>query len=233
MSDKPEWKEDLTKKNIFDRLNLSVQEISELGKGWLLTSAIILYLLGFFDFLAIDQSLAFELLDYMLIYLFVWGLVYFVHELSHKFTAIKFGAKAYYRLSREGIILTIASLIIGFPMLAVGAVFWWGESSASIGIRGRVAAAGPISNIILIGFSYILIAISSAVIGSNLELGSYLFQAGSISISLNTFIGIFNLLPIGVLDGAKVLDWDGRIWLVLMGSFIIVGLFGGGFAFFI
>ncbi len=118
-------------------------------------------------------------------------------------------------------------------MLAVGAVFWWGESTSSIGIRGRVSAAGPISNIILIGFFYFLIGISSVVIGTNLELGIYLFQAGTIGVSLNTFLGIFNLLPIGVLDGAKVLYWDGRIWLTLFGSFILIGFFGGGFSYFI
>ncbi|MHA2055070.1 MAG: hypothetical protein ACW99F_15920 [Candidatus Hodarchaeales archaeon] len=233
MSDKPEWNKEFKKKNIFDRLNLSVQELSELGKGWLLTSAILLYLFGFFDLLMMDQSLALELLDFMLIYLFVWGFSYFTHELSHKFTAIRFGARAYYRLSREGIILSIASIIVGFPMLAVGAVFWWGESTSSIGIRGRVSAAGPVSNIILIGFSYILIGLSSMVIVTTPELGLYLFEAGTIGISLNTFLGIFNLLPIGVLDGAKVLNWDGRIWLVLMGTFVLIGLFGGGFSFFL
>jgi Zn-dependent protease len=233
LSDKPEWSKEFTKRNIIDRLDLSIQELSELGKGWLLTSIIILYIRGYFNSLLIDQSLNLQGFDYMLIEIFVWGFIYFTHELSHKFSAIKFGARAEYRLSKEGIILAIASVIIGFPMLAVGAVFWWGETTSSIGIRGRVSAAGPISNIILIGFSYIVIAISSMVILTVPELGLYLLRAGTFGILYNTLLGIFNLLPIGVLDGQKVLDWDGRIWLVLMGSFVIIGIFGGGLSFFL
>ena len=129
----------------------------------------------------------------------------------HKFTAIRFGARAYFRISKEGLIITLLSVIIGFPMLAVGAVFWWGEAASSVGIRGRVSAAGPISNLILIGFSYMLVGIGFAILPSNLELASIVLQVGITGVSLNIFIGLFNLLPLGVFDGAKVLDWDGRI----------------------
>jgi len=47
LSKKPEWEKEFTKKNLLDRLNLSIEEISELGIAWLIMAAVILYLTGF------------------------------------------------------------------------------------------------------------------------------------------------------------------------------------------
>jgi Zn-dependent protease len=216
LSKQPEWKKEFTKKNLFDRLHLSIEEISELGVAWLIMAAIILYLTGFN-------------LDLIFVYLIVFGISFFTHELSHKFTAIKFGARAYFKISREGLIFTLISLIIGFPILAVGAVFWWGEAAYSTRLRGRVSAAGPISNIVLAGIFYIIMGIGLVMFPEQRELGLLLFQIGDIGVWLNTFLGLFNLLPIGMLDGAKVLAWDGRIWAALVGTFLVIGFLGGGF----
>ncbi|MHA1975430.1 MAG: hypothetical protein ACW98F_10565 [Candidatus Hodarchaeales archaeon] len=228
MTEKPDWRSDLEKQSILDKLNLSVQELSELGIGWLISASIILYLNGMLNSLIETQTLPEE----FILFIFVFGFSFFTHELMHKFTAQRFGAKAYFRISKEGLIITLLSVIIGFPMLAVGAVFWWGEAASSIGIRGRVSAAGPISNLILIGLSYMIIGVSYAVFPSNLGLGSMLFQIGIFGVSFNIFIGLFNLLPIGVLDGAKVLAWDAKIWISLIGLFIFFGFIGGGFGLF-
>lgn len=228
MAEKPDWKKDLAKQNILDKLNLSVQELSELGIGWMISASILIYLNGMLVDLIERQTLP----EYFIIFLLVFGFSFFTHELMHKFTAQRFGARAYFRISREGLIITLLSVLVGFPMLAVGAVFWWGEAASSIGIRGRVSAAGPISNLILIGFSYLLIGISFAIIPANFDLGSILQEVGIVGVSLNIFIGLFNLLPIGVLDGAKVLAWDVRIWIALIGIFLFFGFIGGGFGLF-
>ena len=216
MSKKPEWEKDLTKQNLFDKLHLSIEEISELGIAWLIMAAIILVITGFN-------------LDLIFVYLIVFGISFFTHELSHKFTAIKFGARAYFKISKDGLMFTLISLIIGFPILAVGAVFWWGEAAYSARLRGRVSAAGPISNIILAGIFYIILGISILLPLELIELAWFLHQVGIIGVWLNTFLGLFNLLPIGMLDGAKILAWDGRIWAALVGTFIVIGFFGGGF----
>ena len=147
--------------------------------------------------------------------------------MSHKLSAIKFGARANFRISKEGLMLLLVSLIIGFPILAVGAVFWWGEAAYSTRLRGRVSAAGPISNIILAGFFFIILGIGQILFPQQPELGFLLGQIGFTGVWLNTFLGMFNLLPIGILDGAKVLDWDGRIWVALVSTFIIIGFFSG------
>lgn len=222
-----EWEKELTKKNILDRLHLSVHEISELGIGWLITSFVILYITGNIQTVLREMRIPNELI----VYLFVLGISFFTHELMHKFTAIRYGAKAYFRLSREALMLMAISLFIGFPILATGAVFWWGEATASPGIRGRVSAAGPISNLILAGVFFIIqgIAIMMLPDPTLYELALLLLFAGMTGVWLNVFLGVFNLLPIGVLDGAKVLAWDPKIWVALIGSLIVVGFFGGGF----
>ncbi len=219
MAQEPEWDQDFTKKNILDRLHLSVQEISELGIGWIITSLILLYLYGLIEGILQTGRIPNE----FLIYLFIWGISFFAHELSHKFIAIKYGARAYYKLSKEALILALVSVIIRFPILATGAVFWWGEATASAGIRGRVSASGPIINFVLAGLFILLEGI-----GIFFEVPVFVF-IGLVGVQLNVLLGVFNLLPIGVLDGAKVLAWDPKIWISLIGSLLAIGFFGGGF----
>ncbi|MHA1214060.1 MAG: M50 family metallopeptidase [Candidatus Hodarchaeales archaeon] len=228
MTDNDDWKKvlekDFTRKSFLDRFNLSINEISELGIGWLISSVIILYITGTFNILINEGRIP----DSLIMYLLVLGVSFFTHELFHKFTAIHFGAKAYFRLSKEGLFITLLSVLVGMPILAVGAVFWWGEATTSPGIRGRVSAAGPISNLILTGIFLIVQGLGLSMLSnvSTIQLGLILFFIGSTGVWLNVFLGFFNLLPIGVLDGAKVLAWDPKIWGSLIGSFIIIGIFG-------
>jgi Zn-dependent protease len=218
-------KKEYTKKNFLDRFHLSTHEISELGIAWVISSVILI--------VAFYRNVIFEMIsngvipDGIFITLFAFGVTFFVHELMHKFTAIKFGAKAYYQITRQGLIIALIGLIIGFPIIAIGAVFWWGESSSSIGIRGRVSAAGPISNLTLVGFFMCIQGLGILLWGIFGELGAFLVSFGGTGIMWNIFLGGFNMLPIGILDGAKVLDWNPRIWIALFGSFIVLGIFTG------
>jgi Zn-dependent protease len=226
LSQKDDWKEifnkEYEKKNILDRLHLSVHEISELGIGWLISSFVILYITGTL-FEVIQKG---RIPDTLLIYLFVLGISFFTHELMHKFTAIKYGARAHFKLSREAIFMSLIGIIIGFPILATGAVYWWGEAAASPGIRGRVSASGPISNFILAGIFFIIQGIGVFLLPESAALSELLLIIGFTGVWLNAFLGIFNMLPLGILDGAKVLAWDPKIWFSIIGSLIAIFLFG-------
>lgn len=233
-----DWKEiiekEYTKKNILDKVHLSTQEISELGIAWVISCVVILVII-----IRRDRNFLNELFaqgripNELFLFLFALGISFFTHELMHKFTAIKYGAKAYFKISQQGLMITLISMIIGFPILAIGAVYWWGEATSSTGIRGRVSAAGPISNLILAGLFVIIQGLGFFLIESMTELSLILITIGEVGVWLNVFLGTFNLLPIGVLDGAKVLDWNPKIWIGLIGSFIVLGLFMGGFSFYI
>ena len=52
---------------------------------------------------------------------------------------------------------------------------------------------------------------------------------GLVGVYLNVLLGVFNLLPVGVLDGAKVLAWDPKIWVSIIASLLVIGFFGIGF----
>lgn len=228
MDEVPDWRKeidkDFGKKNVLDKLHLSVHELSELGIGWLISSFVILYITGEL-FSVIQEG---RISDEMLIYLFVLGISFFTHELMHKFTAIKFGARAEFKLSREAILMMLIGIIIGFPILATGAVYWWGEASSSAGIRGRVSASGPISNLMLAGVFLIFQGIGIFFLPVSTVFGSILYNIGFIGTWLNAFFGIFNMLPIGILDGAKVLAWDPKIWFSIIASLVIVMFLSGG-----
>jgi Zn-dependent protease len=230
-----DWKDiiqkEYTKKNFLDRFHLSTHEISELGIGWVISSVIMIFVR--YRNTIIEGIAQGVLPDEIFISLFAFGFTFFTHELMHKFTAIKYGAKAYYQITKQGIIIALIGLIIGFPIIAVGAVFWWGESSSSLGIRGRVSAAGPISNLALAGLFMCIQGVGFLMLDGFGYLGELFILFGLFGVSWNIFLGGFNMLPIGILDGAKVLDWNPKIWIALFGSFIVLGIFTGSlFGFF-
>lgn len=206
---------EFTKQTIFDKYQITLTEISELGVAVLIASFVVLYITGQLDFVIQNGRLS----DDFFLFFFVFGISFTCHELMHKFTAQTFGAKAFFQLDKRGMMFTLFSLIIGIPIISPGAVFWFGENSASIGIRGRVSAAGPITNLILVGIFTILQAFSFSIDSS------ILYQTCSVAIWLNLWLGIFNLLPIGPLDGAKVYYWNVKIWLSLIGTFGLLFLF--------
>lgn len=232
MEKKQDWQKELeidyTRKTFLDRFHLSLNEISELGIGWMISSAVIVYLY-FLDSIISEGRISNELI----LFLFIFGLSFFTHEMAHKFAAIRYGARAEYRLVKEALMMTLISVIIRFPILATGAVFWWGEASSSAGIRGRVSLAGPVSNLILAGFFMTIHGLGWIMFDTAPELAMWMIILGSMGVGLNLLLGLFNLLPIGMLDGAKVLDWDQRIWVAVFGSCILLALAGGGLAFFL
>jgi Zn-dependent protease len=40
----------------------------------------------------------------------------------------------------------------------------------------------------------------------------------------NAWIAIFNLIPIGVLDGYKVFNWNKMIWILAFATSIVLGI---------
>ena len=80
-------------------------------------------------------------------------------------------------------------------------------------INGKISVAGPVVNIIL---ALIFLAIAAAVYPSAFYSDTYAlaFIICSVGYSINSFLAVFNLLPIGNLDGSKVLTWNIGIWIV-------------------
>lgn len=136
-----------------------------------------------------------------------------LHELSHKFVARRYGFWAEFRMWRQGLIFALVlSLIIPFILAAPGATYING-SSISKSENGTISIAGPLTNLLIA-----LIFLPIALFGNGL-----ISYAGLIGLEVNAFLGAFNLLPLGPLDGAKVIRWNILIWLAAIVS--LAGLY--------
>lgn len=136
------------------------------------------------------------------------GLGFVLHELAHKFMAIRYGFYAEYRLWIAGLILAVVTAAFGFVFAAPGAVYIHGEF-ISREQNGKISLAGPATNIILAVLFFLLMAYSSYPTATLLGFLGYL------GFTVNSFLALFNLLPFSILDGAKVFRWNPIIWVAM------------------
>jgi Zn-dependent proteases len=146
-----------------------------------------------------------------------------LHEMAHKFTAIKYGFWAEFRKDNNLLLVAVAmAALVGVVFAAPGATVIYNMRSdgrmLSREENGKISAAGPITNLLLcIPFACLLVygGISQGV-------GVNVFAlVGLIGLQVNAMLAAFNMLPISVLDGRKVLAWNPAVFVAL-----IVAAFG-------
>jgi Zn-dependent protease len=128
------------------------------------------------------------------------------HEYSHKLAAHHFGLWAEFRLNLLGAVLTGISIILPIKFVAPGAAMLGGYSDDRT--LGLVAVSGPLVNILM---SVVLLPF---VFTSS---GSYLWPAFYVS----SFIAVFNLIPVAILDGKKVFDWSKGVWALMFAISVV------------
>ncbi|OPX60816.1 MAG: Peptidase family M50 [Methanobacterium sp. PtaB.Bin024] len=141
------------------------------------------------------------------------GLGFVFHELAHKFVAIKYGFHAEYRLWTWGLVLAIISAAVGFVFAAPGAVYIYGYD-ISREENGKISIAGPLTNIALAVIFFILLQF--------LSFSPILSLICGLGFTINSFLAFFNMLPILILDGAKVLKWNPVVWVITTGIALIM-----------
>ena len=77
--------------------------------------------------------------------LLIYATAFIFHELAHKFMAQRLGYWAEFKISQQGIMLTLLSLISPFKIIAPGAVMIGNVVSEDH--IGRISIAGPATNI--------------------------------------------------------------------------------------
>ena len=108
-------------------------------------------------------------------------------------------------------IFALISSFLGFVFAAPGAVYTYANYMTDE-INGKISIAGPIVNIVLaLIFLAICIVIYPSAFTS--ETSVLIFVICSVGYSINSFLAAFNLIPIGNLDGSKVLTWNAGIWV--------------------
>jgi Zn-dependent protease len=127
------------------------------------------------------------------------------HEMAHKFSAQRRGYWAEFRMSGVWLGLSfVIAAVSGFLFAAPGATVIGGMGNRDD--WGRTALAGPLTNVAFAAAFY-----GGAVL--LLDLGSFAALWLFFLAFINGWFGTFNLIPIGPLDGRKVLSWNVGVWV--------------------
>lgn len=140
------------------------------------------------------------------------GCGFIFHELGHKLSAMHYGYWAEYRMWVYGLVIALISSFFGFIFAAPGAVYIYGPNMSDKE-NGIISLAGPVINIVItLIFLVILFSLGNSIMLS--ETNYIIAVICIIGAKINSFLALFNLLPIPTLDGSKVLKWNIPIWLV-------------------
>ena len=141
------------------------------------------------------------------------GAGFVLHELGHKYVAIKYGAQAEYRAWTTGLFAALFIAFVtdgGFIFAAPGAVYIFGKR-VNTEQNGKISLAGPLVNLFL--------ALAFLAIGLSFPEMQTLAAVG---VSVNAFLGAFNLIPIFPLDGSKVFAWNKAAWGITLAALVVV-----------
>jgi len=169
----------------------------ELLKAWAGTTLAYAILISGGNFL----SLTF--LINLLISAIVCGLAFVFHELAHRIVARRFGAEAHFVANNGWLLISIVVAFAGFFIAAPGAVWHRGYLTERQG--GLIALAGPATNLV---FALLFLLALPVLYFAGIALPSWAVLLCYSGFKLNAWIGLFNMIPAGPFDGAKVLAWS-------------------------
>jgi len=138
-------------------------------------------------------------LIYFLISLLTVGVGFVLHEMAHKFVAMHFGYWAEFQRDDQMLLVAVVlAALAGVVFAAPGATVVYG-SSVSKRENGLISAAGPVTSLLIcIPFALMLFLGTGTLVG----------VIGLFGLRVNAMIAAFNMLPVSVLDGRKVLAWN-------------------------
>jgi Zn-dependent protease len=151
----------------------------------------------------------------------ICGLAFVLHELAHRVVARYYGAQAHFVANNGWLVLSILIAFAGIFIAAPGAVWHRGLLTKQQG--GLIALAGPVTNLVLSVLFFIALAI--IVVGSRvagLSVPGWLSMLCFVGFSFNAWLGLFNMLPAGPFDGAKVLAWNPVVFGVTVGFAVLL-----------
>ncbi len=195
-----------------NKFSFSTTEIKHLIIGALLVSGVGMSWIISADF----TSLSFSLPDIPIVVLaglvVLFTAAFFIHEIAHKLTAQHFGLWAEFRIILFGAIITLISIVSPLKFISPGAVMIAGSGDKKV--VGKTSIAGPLTNIVF-GF----VALASAFFLSWPYILLAVFPA-----FFNATISVLNLIPIGILDGYKIFQWNKVAWALALIPALALGV---------
>ncbi len=143
------------------------------------------------------------------------GLGFILHELAHKFVAIKYYCSARFKANDSMLLLAILVSFAGFIFAAPGYVLINGNINKKQ--SGIISFAGPFSNFLLA-----LVFLPGFLIFENVLLSFFFFQG----FFINSWLGLFNLIPFRPFDGFNVYKWNKVVFFSLVVSLLVLVAFG-------
>ncbi len=183
-------------------------EIRDILKAWLAVSiAFGIVLRNSPDISGIFQS--------FIIALVVVGTGFLLHELGHKIVAQRYHFKAEFRSFDEMLFLALIMSFFGFVFAAPGAVMIQTHNIDRVR-HGKIALAGPAINITLAILFLFLQPLASGFLAPIIMYG----------LRINSWLALFNLIPVWLFDGAKIWRWNKLVWLaavLIAGALLFYG----------
>lgn len=163
----------------------------------------------------LSRVLSAYFLEQLFIAAIVCGLGFVIHELAHRVVARSYGAEAHFVANNQMLVVSMLIALAGLFLAAPGAVWYRGMISKAQ--NGKIALAGPVANYVL---SIIFFIVLSVILVGSLPAPEWLLNLCYIGFTLNAWLGLFNMIPAGPFDGAKVLAWNP----VVFGITVAVGV---------
>jgi Zn-dependent protease len=163
----------------------------------------------------------FTILKFIIMSIIV-ALSFIPHELAHKYVATKYNCFAEYQMWKIGLIIAIVMVVVlGFTFIAPGAVVIYSSYHDRYGMRhvnltskqnAFISAAGPATNL-LVALLFLPLAGINAIFYT--------------IVYINSFLALFNLLPIPPLDGSKIIWYNILLWAAMIGvGLLLISILG-------
>lgn len=194
-----------------NELRFSDEELFDLAAAWVALSVA-------FSLLMAPIHLGYPVESFLLMVFLSFvtvGVGFLLHEVAHKVVAIHYGQLAEFRANYQMLFLAIMSALIGFIFAAPGAVYHTGYITDRE--NAMISLAGPLTNhgLAVLFFPPMILFGTTGFMG-------YLCYMG---VLINLFLGAFNMIPFGPLDGKSVWNWNKLVFAIVFG--LAVALLGG------
>ena len=194
-------------------MRFSEFELRELAKAWFAVSLAFAIAMSGIGFTSLGKifSIGFSI-PFVFAGLTV-GIAFLGHELAHKFLAQRYGCFAEFMSNTQMLILAVLCSFLGFVFAAPGAVVIHGQIKKDQ--YGKVAAAGIAANLVMgIAFLALAIVFKLPFLGDFLRFGA----------RVNSWLAIFNMLPLLPFDGIKVMLWSKKSYFGLAAACIALAV---------